>query len=226
MSPGRRIDLHVHSDRSPDGRDTIERLVTQLKERNLDGFALTDHNRVDGHGRLAELARVHPELRLVPGVEVSTVEGHLLAYGLSTVPPVRRPVEETIDWIVARGGVPVLAHPFRRSHGVGQRVARGVRVPAIEGVNGHNGAGANARARRLAEARGLGQTGGSDAHGCADLGRSWTRFPEGADSLTELLAALARGQTSAEGASSGPLRRAQLALRSAVLRLSRGLRPI
>jgi predicted metal-dependent phosphoesterase TrpH len=226
MTPGLRVDLHVHSDRSPDGSAPLARLVARCRELGLDGFALTDHRTVAGHPALAELAREHPALRLVPGVEVSTADGHLLAYGLSEPPPEMRPAAETAEWVSDHGGVPVLAHPFRRVHGVGGAVARLVRVPAIEVLNAHTGRRANAAARELARARSLGGTGGSDAHDPEDLGRAWTVFPEGATSADDLLEALQRGSTTAEGASAGPLRRGRLALRSFGLRLRRGLRPI
>jgi hypothetical protein len=226
MTPGLRLDLHVHSDRSPDGRTPIDRLVARLAAVHLDGLALTDHNTVAGHAALAELSRGHPELRLIPGVEISTLEGHLLAYGLSAPPPGGRPVAETIAWVTDHGGVPVLAHPFRRVHGVGGVVARASSVPALEVVNGHNGPSANARARDVAAARSLGTTGGSDTHDARELGRAWTRFPEGADSIDDLLEALRHGSTVAEGRWAGPLTRSRIALRSLGLRLRRGLRAI
>ena len=99
-------------------------------------------------------------------------------------------------------------------------------VPALEVLNGHNGASANARAHRIARDRSLGATGGSDAHSLHELGRAWTRFPEGVDSVDDLLAALARGATAAEGRSASALGRAELGLRSLALRVARGLRAI
>jgi predicted metal-dependent phosphoesterase TrpH len=226
MTAGLRLDLHVHSDRSPDGTASVARLVGRCRELGLDGFALTDHHTVAGHAALAELARELPALRLVPGVEVSTADGHLLAYGLEEPPPEGRPVVETAEWVTGHGGVPVLAHPFRWAHGVGGVLGRIVRVPALEVLNAHNGRRANAAAQVLAAARSLGRTGGSDAHHPADLGRAWTVFPAGSSSVDDLLEALRRGSTTADGTSIGPLRRAGLALRSCGLRLSRGLRPI
>jgi predicted metal-dependent phosphoesterase TrpH len=226
MTPGLRLDLHVHSVLSPDGRDDVGVLVERAATVGLDGLALTDHNTTRGLGRLGELRSRHPQLRLLAGVEVSTRDGHLLAYGLREPPPARRPVEETAEWVVARGGVPVLAHPVRLVHGVGPRLASRVRVPALESVNGHNGASANARAGRLARSRSLGSTGGSDAHASRDLGRAWTRFPEGADSVEDLLSALGRGATTGEGRGASPVARIELALRSLSLRIGRRFRPI
>ena len=53
------------------------------------GFALTDHNTVEGHPALREIAARFPRYRFVPAVEVSTEEGHLLVYGSSELPPIR-----------------------------------------------------------------------------------------------------------------------------------------
>ncbi|HEY6238431.1 MAG TPA: PHP domain-containing protein, partial [Thermoplasmata archaeon] len=99
MSDGVRIDLHVHSSFSPDSRTRVEQIVDRLGVAGLQGFALTDHNTIAGHATLAELARRSPRLRIVPGVEVSTVEGHLLVLGTSELPPIRRPIAETLDWV-------------------------------------------------------------------------------------------------------------------------------
>jgi len=174
---GIRLDLHVHSHHSPDSSLTIEAVVTTLAERGLNGFALTDHNTVDGHEELAQWQAKLPALRLVPGVEVSTREGHLLAYGVREVPPLHRPVGETIGWVRDHGGVPVLSHPFRLSHGVGRSVAEHAPVSAIETLNGHNSPRANRKAAAVVVHRRLGATGGSDVHELSDLGRAYTEFP-------------------------------------------------
>jgi predicted metal-dependent phosphoesterase TrpH len=226
MTPGPRLDLHVHSSFSPDGRASIDELVGRLAALGLEGLAVTDHNTLAGLRRVHELRRERPELLLLPGVEVSAAEGHLLVYGLDEVPPPHRPAAEVIDWARARGGVPVLAHPFRRTHGVGAALARGLPVAAIETTNGHNGPRSDARARDVAAGRGLGTTGGSDAHVLVELGRAWTRFPDDARTVDDLLRALTGGRTAAEGRSATLGERCRIALRSGALRLRRGLRPL
>jgi predicted metal-dependent phosphoesterase TrpH len=226
MSPGPRLDLHVHSACSPDGRVPIERLVAQLPALGLQGLALTDHNTTDGLLRLAALQRERPELLLVPGVEVSTIEGHLLVYGPRDAPPARRPLAEVLDWCRQQGAVAVPAHPFRRTHGVGGAIARTAVVPALEAINGHNGRRANSRAHSVATVRRLGTTGGSDAHGLADLGRAWTRFPDAVTTVEDVLRALGRGQGVGEGRSASAFERFAIGLRTVGLRLGRGLRPL
>lgn len=226
MTEAARIDLHVHSVHSPDSRLGLEEIVARLAYQGLRGFALTDHNSVAGHRALAELARRNPSYLLLPGVEVSTREGHLLAYGVAEAPPSHRPVAETAEWIRAHGGEPVLAHPFRWSHGVGRRVAEAAPVAALESRNGHSSEIANLRAEDVAARRNLGVTGGSDAHTLADLGRAFTQFDPAVRTTDDLLEALRRRATTVDGRSLGLGGRIRLGLRTAVLRAGRGFRPI
>jgi predicted metal-dependent phosphoesterase TrpH len=226
MSDGLRLDLHVHSRHSPDSRLTLAQIVDQLGPAGLHGFALTDHNSVAGHFELAALAKQYPRYRLIPGVEVSTREGHLLGFGVAEAPPPYRPVEETVGWITSRGGVAIPAHPCRWSHGIGRKLADRISVPALETMNGHNPEIANARAELIAARRRLGSIGGSDVHELRDLGRAYTEFPRDVDSVDELLAALRAGHSRGAGTSLRIGARVRLAVRTTLLRATRGFRPI
>jgi predicted metal-dependent phosphoesterase TrpH len=221
-----RVDLHVHSSRSPDSRLSLEAIATQLPYAGLKGFALTDHNTTAGLAELPRLRERFPGALIVPGVEVSTREGHLLAYGVSECPPVHRPVLETIDWVRDHGGEPVVAHPFRLAHGVGRRVASEVPVHVVEVRNGHNSELQNLKAELVAAQRGLGGSGGSDAHELRDLGRAYTEFPDEVGSVDDVLERLRRGVTSAGGHSLRLSGRLRLSVRTGLLRLGRGLRPL
>jgi hypothetical protein len=226
MTEFERFDLHVHSRFSVDSRSRIAAIVEQLGVAGLTGFALTDHNTVAGHPHLKEIAARYPKYVLVPGVEVSTREGHLLVYGVSETPPVHRPLVETLEWVDAHGGVPVLAHPFRWAHGVGRRWAQHAKVAGIETMNGHNGEVANARAELVAARRGLGGTGGSDAHELAEVGTAYTEFPQAVASVEELLEQLRRGQGRGAGRSLLPPRRLGLAIMTFARRVARGFRSV
>jgi predicted metal-dependent phosphoesterase TrpH len=226
MTAGLRLDLHVHSRHSADGRATVDELVARLPYTGVRGFALTDHNSVAGHAELDRLRATLPTYVLLAGVEVSTQEGHLLAYGVDTVPPPHRPVLETIEWVRAHGGEPVLAHPFRWTHGVGRRVATEAPVRAIETRNGHNSEVANARAEYLAARRGLGATGGSDVHVVTELGRTYTYFPEDVTGPDDLLEALRRGRTQAGGRSLPLPSRLRVSASNALRFIARGMRPV
>ncbi|MGA8664569.1 MAG: CehA/McbA family metallohydrolase [Thermoplasmata archaeon] len=226
MTTAVRLDLHVHSRFSADSPLSLDALVRRISDTGLRGFALTDHNSVAGHAELGELRRAYPLYLFLPGVEVSTIEGHLLAYGVSEAPPAYRPIRETVDWVRAHGGEAVVAHPFRYRHGVGRRVAESIPVSGIEARNGHNSEIANAKAELLAARRELAATGGSDVHALSDLGRAYTCFPEGAATIDDLLEAIRRQRTTAEGLSMGWGGRTRLAFVNSGKFLRRGLRSV
>ncbi|HEV8049802.1 MAG TPA: CehA/McbA family metallohydrolase [Thermoplasmata archaeon] len=226
MTGGLRLDLHLHSTYSPDSRLPLPTAVEQLGAQGLHGFALTDHNTVAGHAALQALSERYPQYRFIPGIEVSTKEGHLLALGLAEVPPLHRPVAETVEWVEAHGGVAVPAHPARHAHGIGRRLAERLRVPALETLNGHNSQVANARATLIAAQRSLGETGGSDAHDARGVGRGYTVFPDGVDRVADLLEELRQRRTRAEGVSLRYGEMARLAVRTVAQRAFRGFRSI
>jgi predicted metal-dependent phosphoesterase TrpH len=226
MTDALRLDLHVHTAHSPDSRLSLEAIASRLPYAGLKGFAITDHNSIAGHRELPALRARHPGILIVPGVEVSTREGHLLAYGVADCPPAHRPVAETIEWVRDHGGEPVLAHPFRFAHGVGRRVALAAPVRTIEVLNGHNSELQNLKAELLVAQRSLSGTGGSDVHEIRDLGRAYTEFPEDVHSVEDVLDRLGQG-TCVPGGHSLPLPgRLRLSLRTGLLRLGRGFRPV
>ncbi len=226
MSDTVRLDLHVHSVHSPDSRLRLTDIANQLPYVGLTGFALTDHNSVAGHPALPELRSKFPGLLVVPGIEVSTDEGHLLAYGISEAPPPHRPLADTLDWVHARGVLAVLAHPFRLAHGAGRARAERVAVDGIEVRNGHNSEIVNLKAEDVAARRNLTITGGSDAHAIADLGRGYTEFDAAITTVDDVLEGLRNRTTSADGRSMGLAGRIRLGFRTGLLRARRGFRPI
>jgi len=115
------IDLHVHSDDSYDGHEPIELILEHAAEIGLDAVVITDHDVIGESKRAAEIADEYGLIG-IPGVEVSTAHGHLLAIGVERMPPRRKPYAETVAWIHDHGGVAIVPHPFQRSrHGVRQR---------------------------------------------------------------------------------------------------------
>ena len=69
-----RVDLHLHSHYSHDGRSSLQELIQRCIECGLDRIALTDHNTVEGALALAEMA---PDLAIV-GEEAKTREGEMI----------------------------------------------------------------------------------------------------------------------------------------------------
>ena len=66
----RRIDLHVHSNRS-DGTLTPTELTAHAAACSLSAFALTDHDNTDGLYEALEAASIY-QIEVIPGIEFST----------------------------------------------------------------------------------------------------------------------------------------------------------
>ena len=169
------IDPHVHSEASYDGREPVELLLEHASEIGLDGVVITDHDAIAESVRAAELA---PDYGLlgIPGVEVSTRDGHLLAIGVETRPQRGRPLAETVERVREAGGVAIVPHPFQRSrHGV--RKGNLTDCDAVETYNSMVFTGyRNRRAKAFAAAQGYPKVGASDAHFLPNVGRAYTEI--------------------------------------------------
>ncbi|MEE9285779.1 MAG: PHP domain-containing protein [Dehalococcoidia bacterium] len=77
------VDLHLHTTRS-DGTLTPTQMVELVASRGLKVISITDHDSTEGLDEALEAAKAHPQLAVVPGVEMSTDvpggEVHILAY--------------------------------------------------------------------------------------------------------------------------------------------------
>jgi len=195
------LDLHNHTRFSPDSRVAPAELVSMARKIGLGGIAITDHNAVGGI-REAEAA-AGPDFLVIPSIEISTIAGHVLGYGVREVVPRSLSVSETVERIVALGGVPVAAHPYRFWSGLGEAPLDEAPFPAYETCNGRTLKRGNLRARARARERKLGETGGSDSHFLDELGKALTTVDDGALRTDDVLQRLAQGKTSAQGRDRG-----------------------
>jgi len=183
-----RVDLHLHSDYSHDGRSSLQQLIDRARECRLDRLALTDHNTVEG---ALELMRVAPELAIA-GEEAKTLEGEVIGLFITgRIPPFLAP-EEAMDLIHGMGGLTYIPHPLdrHRAHFRAERIVElAGRIDIIETYNPWCDADANQAAARLAEDLAKVAATGSDSHSADELGRSWMEMEEydGAEDFLEKL---------------------------------------
>jgi predicted metal-dependent phosphoesterase TrpH len=196
-----RLDLHNHTRYSPDSRVAPADLVRVARKAGLDGVAITDHNAVGGIREAEEAAGT--EFIVIPGLEISTKSGHVLAYGIREVVPRDLSVAETVRRIEAIGGVAVAAHPYRFWSGLGEAALSEASFVAYETRNARTLRGGNERARALALARKVGQTGGSDSHFLDEVGQAITTLDSGIVRPEDVVELLEARKTSAEGRSRG-----------------------
>lgn len=190
-----RIDCHNHTCSSWDTRTSHRRYVADAVAAGLDAVIVTDHHTLDGVARLRAL---NPPFRVIPGVEVLTADGEILAFFIEELPPLKRPVEETIDFVHAHGGLVSIPHPFVvTAHLRLQRAKLPVALEmadAVEGLNARNESPrADDLARELAARFGKPITAGSDAHLPGCVGRAFLEM-EDFHSPAEFLAGLRRAR--------------------------------
>ena len=189
-----RFDLHVHSNRSGDSLMSVSDIVEEAKRKKLDGFALTDHNTTAGNKEAAALAK-KAGLVFIPGIEVSTQQGHLLGLGVKSTMRAWIPMEEAIAKIHDQGGLAIPAHPYDVMRRVMGGAFKGLDIDGLETVNGKTFIGNN-KAAKAARELGLPSIGGSDAHTRAELGSAWTECGK------DVLAEIRKGKTKACGGTS------------------------
>lgn len=93
-------DLHCHSTKS-DGSTPVDMVVQYAIDEGLDFISLTDHDTMDGVERAVNLGK-RKGLKVVPGVEVTTVDGktgrmaHLLCYMPSRLDNLEKMLNKTL----------------------------------------------------------------------------------------------------------------------------------
>ncbi|MDP7080811.1 MAG: CehA/McbA family metallohydrolase [Candidatus Undinarchaeales archaeon] len=196
------FDLHGHS-RYSDGDRTPEQMVRYAHDLGLSGIAITDHDGIKGYERArAEAEKYNDGFIVVPGEEVSSEKGHILAYGVSQKVLGGLSLEETTSLIHEQGGVAVAAHPYS-TLGTGDPLSfeelSDRQFSLLDGVETYNGSvlwpkDANEKAEKLAETYGLAKIGGSDAHTRWAQGLGLT-ITEDVNDVEGLLEAIREGRT-------------------------------
>lgn len=195
------FDLHLHTHFSADACGSPEEMIGAAKQRGLSGIAVTDHNTSDAVTHLAERGLIREDglavdgFLVVPGVEVSTADGHLLCLG-ATLPDMKGlPAVEVAGVARERGGICIAPHPFDMFRaGIREEILDRLELSAVETFNAAvTLRGFNDRAAAYAARRGLAATAASDAHHASATGICSTSYDLPELSLAALLEAVPRG---------------------------------
>jgi predicted metal-dependent phosphoesterase TrpH len=113
------VDLHMHTDHSPDCATPVEVLLETARDRGLGAIAITDHNEVSGALEARRIAEGMDDLKVIVAEEVKTAEqGEVIGLFLEEKIPRGMTMAETITAIRAQGGLVYVPHPFDRFHSV------------------------------------------------------------------------------------------------------------
>ena len=117
--PSIHVDLHMHTDHSPDCATPVDVLLETAKERGLGAIAITDHNEISGALAARELAEERGDVKVIVAEEVKTAEqGEVIGLFLEEKIPRGMTMAETIAEIRRQGGLVYVPHPFDRLHSV------------------------------------------------------------------------------------------------------------
>jgi predicted metal-dependent phosphoesterase TrpH len=144
-------------------------MIEAAIRKGLDGMIITDHDSVKGGLVGKKAAKGYRDFKVLPGAEVTSCAGHILAVGVDENIQNGLGVAETVELIHDLGGIAVASHPFskRVKPSVGVEC---VKADAVEVFNATNRGLANSRAMSLARTHGRPRTAGSDAHWARTVG--------------------------------------------------------
>jgi predicted metal-dependent phosphoesterase TrpH len=113
------VDLHMHTDHSPDCATPVEVLLETARDRGLGAIAITDHNEISGAVEARRIAERMGDIKVIVAEEVKTAEqGEVIGLFLEERIPRGLSMSETIAEIRRQGGLVYVPHPFDRFHSV------------------------------------------------------------------------------------------------------------
>jgi len=202
-----RADVQLHSDLG-DGLAPPEAILDAAERAGLDVIALTDHDDIRGAFVIRDLAaRRGSPVQIVPGVEVTTRSGHLLALWIEDEIPMFAGLPATVAQIHEMGGLAIVPHPlsyltFSIGEGALRQLHAGSADCHVDGIELRNPSYAGRVRRQRAawlntEVLRVAPTGSSDAHHAQLVGTAWTEFP--GSTADDLRVAILQRTTRPEG---------------------------
>jgi predicted metal-dependent phosphoesterase TrpH len=177
-------DLHIHSTYSYDATTTVRAILKQAADVGLDVIAVTDHDDIRGSLEARDLAPQYG-IESIPGVEVSTKDGHVVALFVENLPPSGLSFADTLMLIGKMGGIAIAPHPFNNlPNSLSMDAVLGAMTNprakgVLKGIETHNmGTQAfDGIAQKLSIYLPLAKIAASDAHIYWAIGAGRTEFP-------------------------------------------------
>ncbi len=212
-----RADLHVHTTYSNDSLITPKDLIYYAKKNGLNAVAVTDHNYLDGAFKIAK----ETDFLVIPGMEVSSSQGHIVALNVNELIPRGLTAVETVERIHKADGVAIACHPYVYFKGCLRGAVCGS-FDAIEVINARAFPFKNSvkKAEEAAEKFKLSRVAGTDAHYGPQIGYGNTTIDVEEPTVEAITKAIVAGHCQPHG-QQVPI---VLNLRQQVLRIRRMVR--
>jgi predicted metal-dependent phosphoesterase TrpH len=175
-------------------------MLKRAQEIGLTGVVITEHDWLWTEDELDELRAAAPNLVVLSGVEVSTKQGHFLAYGVRDpfALPKNIGVAELCREVHRQGGAVAAAHPYRWGQPFDDILKEErPELDALEMMSNNMDEDIRSRAATLNTRLRLAPIGNSDAHRVETLGCCYTQFASAIRDMKDLVEALRSRKTSA-----------------------------
>jgi predicted metal-dependent phosphoesterase TrpH len=185
-----KADLHVHTTYSKDSLITPKDLVYYAKKRGLNAVAVTDHNFLEGAYKIAK----ETDFLIIPGMEISSSDGHIVALNVKELIPRGFSAVETVERIHKAGGVAIACHPYVLFKG-SLRGKVCATFDAIEVINARAFPFKKSvkKAEEAAELLRLSKVAGTDAHYGPQIGYGYTVIEASDPSVDAIAKAIVDG---------------------------------
>lgn len=195
-----KMDSHIHSEYSPDSKSKLKDIFKVAKSRNIDIIAISDHNTVNGSKEARRLTK-KDDLLVIPSIEISSIEGHILGFGCEEKIDRDLPAAETIDLIHDQSALAIIPHPycFYRHGLLCKADYKDLKIDAIETKNARFIVGyCNNKAKNLSKNENLPSLGASDAHYFKFVGDCYSKIDCEKD-IDSVLKSIKKGKVEAFG---------------------------
>ena len=186
-----RIDLHNHTNLSPDSLMSPKTLIKYAIKKNITALAITDHESTNN----IKAAKYYGanKLLIIPGFELKTNIGDILGVFIDRIPN-SKDIYDVIDFIKSENGLSIMPHPFNASSRNSRKNNDFIKyIDLIEAFNGRTLLQDNIKALKLAKKYNKPITAGSDAHVKVNVGTTYQILEQTVNNLDDLRDYLIKG---------------------------------
>ncbi|MBN2101758.1 MAG: PHP domain-containing protein [Candidatus Aenigmarchaeota archaeon] len=201
-----KCDFHIHTRYSPDSNLSPDLIIKTAIKKKLDVIGVVDHDIFKGGPETKKLAaKIAPSMVVIPGEEIKTLSGEIIAFGIQNTIPRKLTLRKTIEEAKKQNAFIVVPHPFEKiRQGLGNAIL-GIKddIDAVEAFNSRCFLGSfNKKALKFATENNIPVIAGSDSHFDYEIGSGYT-YVDAEPDENSVLDAIKKGRTEIGGKITG-----------------------